>query len=617
MKIQKNFPAITFILFGFGSFINCYSGCEKDSIQTVNLDEVVVTGTKTAVNRNNVPLTLSVVTNDKIENSSESALLPVLSEHVPGLFVTERGITGFGVSTGAAGQISLRGVGGSPNTQVLVLLNGNPQFMGIMGHPLPDAYVASDVEKVEIIRGPASTLYGTNAMGGVINIITKEQKEEGFTANARAMYGSYGTLKYMLNAGFMNKGFHVIASFNHDQTNGYRDSSDFSINNGYLRAGYVLNKHLNIAADFSLSNFDAMDPGPESSFAGYTIDITRGMGAVEANNTFGKTSGSLRFFYNFGEHNITDGFHSIDNNFGIVLYQSFNLIRGNTTTIGYDYKKYGGIAENLKAMNGQGMIFGDTTVWEMAGYANIQQTLFNKLTLNAGFRLENNCVFGNEPVPSGGLAYQATPSTTIKTSVAKGFRSPTIRELYLWAPANASLRPEKMINYEAGVLQKLWKKRMSLELTIFKAEGENLIRTVMGDGGPRNENTGNFSNTGIEFAGSCKVTDRLTFNANYSFISMKEKMPATPRHQFNASGTYHLKKFMFNVSVQHINDLYTQTDPVTIEKYTLLNSRISYTINKYADVFIKGENLTDTRYYINYGYPMPGILAFAGLNLHF
>jgi len=175
---------------------------QNDSIKTINLDEIVVTGTKTAVNRNNVPLTVSVIPMEKIENSSESALLPVLAEQVPGLFVTERGITGFGVSTGSAGQISLRGIGGSPNTQVLILLNGNPQFMGIMGHPLPDAYVASDVEKVEVIRCPASTLYGTNAMGGVINIITRQQNEEGFKANARVMYGSYNTQKYMLNGGF-------------------------------------------------------------------------------------------------------------------------------------------------------------------------------------------------------------------------------------------------------------------------------------------------------------------------------------------------------------------------------------------------------------------------------
>ena len=153
---------------------------------TIQLNEVVVTGNKTEITRNNVPLTISVINSSTIENSNESALLPIISEQVPGVFVTERGTTGFGVASGAAGQISIRGVGGSPNTQVLMLLDGHPQYMGIMGHPLPDSYVASDVERVEIIRGPASILYGSGAMGGVINIITKKQKVDGYALNARA-----------------------------------------------------------------------------------------------------------------------------------------------------------------------------------------------------------------------------------------------------------------------------------------------------------------------------------------------------------------------------------------------------------------------------------------------
>lgn len=141
----------------------------KDNIQdTVSIDEVVITGSKAAVNRNQVPLTVSVINNSQIENQTEWALLPIINNMVPGLFVTERGVTGFGVSTGSAGGITIRGIGNSPNTGVLILLNGSPQYMGIMGHPLPDAYRSADIERVEIIRGPASSLYGSNAMGGVM-----------------------------------------------------------------------------------------------------------------------------------------------------------------------------------------------------------------------------------------------------------------------------------------------------------------------------------------------------------------------------------------------------------------------------------------------------------------
>ena len=159
---------------------------EADSL--INLKGVVISANKIEVNRNSVPLSISVITRDEIEKTSESALLPVLSHRVPGLFVTQKGITGFGVSEGSAGTINIRGVGSG--NKVLVLFDGQPQWAGLFGHSLPDTYVASDVDKVEVIRGPGSLLYGSNAMGGVVNIITRRHKQEGRRTQARIMYGS-------------------------------------------------------------------------------------------------------------------------------------------------------------------------------------------------------------------------------------------------------------------------------------------------------------------------------------------------------------------------------------------------------------------------------------------
>ena len=143
------------------------------SMDTLEIEEVVITGSKVEVARKNIPLTVSLISREELEQSTESALLPILGEQIPGLFVTERGVTGFGVATGSAGQINIRGLGGNPTTRVLILIDGHPQFMGLMGHHLPDTYITSDAERVEVIRGPGSILYGSNAFGGVINIITK------------------------------------------------------------------------------------------------------------------------------------------------------------------------------------------------------------------------------------------------------------------------------------------------------------------------------------------------------------------------------------------------------------------------------------------------------------
>jgi iron complex outermembrane receptor protein len=173
------------------------------------------------------------------------------------------------------------------------------------------------------------------------------------------------------------------------------------------------------------------------------------------------------------------------------------------------------------------------------------------------------------------------------------------------------------MNYEVGVLQYLLKNNLSLELTLFHAKGDNLIQTVIGTGGPRNENTGKFSNTGIEFAGTYRPADFLVFNANYNYISMEDEILATPGQQLSIAGTYKWNKFGVNISVRHIHNLYTQIVPEIVkESYTLLNSRISYSFNKFADIFVKGENLTNKKYNINYGYPMPGFVLIGGLNLH-
>src|SRR3989339_492920 len=175
----------------------------KDTLKSVSLNSVVISANKTKVNRSSVPLTISVLEREDIESGGNSALLPILSQQVPGLFVTQRGVTGFGVSSGSAGEINIRGVG--QGNKVLMLFDGQPQWAGLFGHSLPDLYVSSDVERVEVIRGPGSLLYGSNAMGGVVNIITRKFEGEGRESRARISYGSYNTQKYMVNNGY-NKG---------------------------------------------------------------------------------------------------------------------------------------------------------------------------------------------------------------------------------------------------------------------------------------------------------------------------------------------------------------------------------------------------------------------------
>lgn len=595
--------------------LNVFPQGKEHSIlkDTINLDEVVVTGTTTKVNRRNVPMAVSIVGQRQIAESTETAILPVLNGRVPGLFVTERGIMGFGVSTGAAGQISIRGIGGSPTTGVLMLIDGHPQFMGLFGHPLPDSYVASDIEKVEVIRGPASILYGSNAMGGVINIITKKQTEEGLHGNAHLMYGSYNTQKYMASAGYKKNKFSIFASINHDQTDGHRKNSDFKITNGYTKLGYKINNNLNISSDFSLAHFKATDPGPDTVNAvpGAKLNITRGYWSMALDNNYEKYSGTMKFFYNYGEHKISDGFHSHDNNYGVNVYESAKLLKGNNITIGADYMTYGGDAKNEI----YGTTITDTSIYEAGVYGFVQQTLFNRLTLNAGLRLQDHKIYGHEWIPSGGFAFKVLQNTTWKTSISKGFRSPTIRELFVWNH-NVNLNPETVMNYETGILQSFISNKINIELTGFYVNGDNMIITVPQKG---LLNAGDINNKGIEFAASADVSDNISFNLTYSYTHMKTPVYATPKHNLFASCNYKWNRFRVMVSAQFIDHL--DSDPSvskeSFETYTLLNSKVTYQILKFAELFISSENLLDQKYETNIYYSMPGITAFGGVKMKF
>lgn len=617
--VQKRILIIVLFISAFNSAI-----AQKQKIATIATEDtillkevIVTTGTPVKVNKNNVPMSVTVVTRKQIEESNESALLPVLNGRVPGLFVTERGVTGFGVANNAAGQVTIRGIGENPTTGILILIDGHPQFMGIMGHTLSDSYIAADAEKVEVIRGPASILYGSNAMGGVINIITRKQTEDGLHGNAKLLYGSFNTLKYMASGGYKKDKFSVFVSANHDQTDGHRLHSDFNITNGYLKLGYELSKNTKINTDISIAKFKTTDPGPDTlnAIQGSSLDITRGYWALTVDHDGKHNSGTAKVFYNFGKHDISSGFHSTDANYGLNISQSVRLFKGNYISVGAEHTNYGGKAKQDSG-NGNTMPVIDTTVNETGVYAFIQQTVLNSLTFNAGIRLQNNNVYGTEWIPSGGFAWKLGMSTTWKASVSKGFRSPTIRELFMWNH-NPALDPERVIDYETGILQTFFNRKLSFELTGYIIKGDNLISTgAMG----KLFNGGSVNNKGIEFALNAEPTGQLSLSCTYSYIDMKSPVYATPKQHLYISAAYRWKKLKLSANVQQINELNTQPDPSAspyFQNYTLLNYRFVVTICKYAEVFGSAENLLDQHYETLRYYPMPGTTVFAGINLKF
>lgn len=625
MKINRIF--LSLIVFFTNTFSIVYAESGLFLKDTVSLEGVIVVSTaKTEVNRNRIPFTVSVVDGEMLDASTETGVLSVLSEQVPGLFVTQKGVTGFGVSTGSAGTVNIHGVGGG--NKVLMLFDGQPMWAGIFGHSIADAYVASDAEKVEVIRGPGSLLYGSNALGGVINVITRKADADGIHGRARAMLGSYNTQKYLGSAGYKKDKLNIYSSVNHDRTDGQRDNSEFYITNAYIKANYEFSKNWGASARAIIADFKTVNPGTVAQpMLDNWAKVLRTTYSVALNNRFENMSGSVQAFYNNGKHKINDGyvansqsreylFHSDDYNAGIALFESFRLIDGNLLTIGVDAKQWGGHAWN-DSINGRIGEIIDKKVNEFAGYAVVQQTLFDKLTLNAGIRLENNENYGNEWIPQAGIAYNPSRQSTLKLSASKGFRSPNIREIYMYLPANPDLKPERMNNYDFSWLQSLLDSHLHLELTLFFAQGENMISSTMINGKPLNVNTGKFINRGFDFGLAYNISPDLKFSGNYSFLDSDIKITASPKHKAFASLVWNQGKWTFTPNCQYIAGLYLEDNAPATENYFLLNCNVSCKISPSLAVFLNGENLTDTSYETYAGFPMPGIVVMGGVDWRF
>ena len=480
---------------------------------SVHLDDVIVTGSRVATSLRSLPLSVSVTSGKTIESRLEQSLLPIITEEVPGLFVTGRGVMGYGVSTGAAGGIKIRGVGDSPTTGVLLLIDGHPQYMGLMGHPLPDAYQSIMADRVEVIRGPASTIYGSNALGGVINIITKKPTEDGVKTNLRAMYGSYNTLSSEAGSSIRRGKFSSYLSLGYNRSDGIRENMEFKQYSTYGKAGYDFTSRWKAFADLSLTNFDASNPGNvnEPLMIDNDANVTRGVTSFSLENKYDKTSGALKLFYNFGMHEINDGyqaggaprdylFRSTDNMFGVSLYQAVNLFAGNSVTAGLDLQRFSGHAWNSYLNGRPDVDIVEKGVNDVAGYLNVEQRIFTRLLLNAGVRVDNNSRTGTEWIPSAGISFPASDATVLKAVVSKGFRNPTIREMYMFPTQNPDLDPERLVSYELSYSQKLLDYTLGFDVSIFYINGDNAIQTAMVDEKLLNFNTGKIENYGLELA---------------------------------------------------------------------------------------------------------------------
>lgn len=511
---------------------------------TLRLDEVVVTGTRNTTDIRHLPQTVTVVGRDKLTENERVSVLPTLMEQVPGLMLTSRGVLGYGVSGGGSGGMMLRGISSGAG-QVMMLIDGHPQYNGIYGHSISDTYQTMMAERVEVLRGPASLLYGSNAMGGVVNIVTRSMDTDGSRAYVNLGAGSWGTFQSEAGYGMRRGKLRINASAQYSRSDNHRPHMGFEQYGGFAKVQYDLNVNWRLFADADITHFNASYPGTVTApMLEADQWITRGTVTAGIENHYKRTSGRLSLYDSFGRHKLNDGYNAMNGSpqtrlfrsndalMGVSWYQSAVLWEGSRLTVGFDYQNIYGHAyytsrETGEVLETQNKQSGEERNHEIAGYTDIRQDIFSWLTAEAGLRYDHHTVTGSEWIPQVGIVIRPLRNGELKLMASKGFRNPTMREMYLYPPSNTDLEPERMWSYEVSWKQRLLSRRLHYGVNLFYIDADNIIQTV----NRKNVNTGALRNKGAEIELQYHINRHWSINTNHSWLDMRYPVVSAPKYK--------------------------------------------------------------------------------------
>ena len=606
-------------------FLFVFPPSELSSAQTPEpiLPPVFVTSTRTETPLSQVTTSATVITDKDIQAQQAETVLQVLRT-VPGLDVVQSG------SRGNTTSVFIRG---SESDHVLVLIDGVEANSTTLGAFNFAHLTTENVERIEVLRGAGGTLYGSQAIGGVINIITKKGQgplEAGLSLEggngstnrqALTLRGGAGKLGYSFSAArIASQGFHSV---NDDYRNlAASGRLDYQVTEDAILRGifHFVKTDLGL---FNNNNF-ASQPDPNAREA-----TTQYLGKLEweqkvLKNWDYRISGSM-----FKEH-IKDS-DDVDSCtfFGFPcdsrtrdrfrprtdtgeFQTNYRFEDWSTSTFGVEYKR--------RSADTSGGI--DKAIRNMGYYLQEQfQFLDRRLILIPGVRLDDNQSFGTAWTPSFSTAYLFRETgTKLKAGYAKGFKAPTLNDLFFppafGCPAfgNPNLGPEKSWEVNAGVEQDIISDRVKLGATYFHREVQDMIEARPIPGNPlgcfRAENVGSARFDGVEWTLGIKLLESLSANANYTFLDWDTadgRLPRRPRHRGNINLNYVFDRLNVNASANFVGrrDDFRAASPfgnITKPGYAIFDLASYYSLPwrvpavKDLTLFGKVENLFNKKY---------------------
>ena len=572
----------------------------------IDLNEISISANRVATPLQDVGSSVTVLSQDDISASSEAYVIDFITQ-VPGVNVSQNG------PKGSTSGLTLRGLG---LQYVKVLVDGidigDVSSIPVMANL--SGIMLNEIDRIEILQGSQSALYGSSAIGGVISLTTKKATKDETTLSLEA--GSYGTVSLKAGKTFLSENSDVLVSGSYFSTDGFSAKADGIENDGYSssRMSVIGNYYISDTNSVSVSMFKQDEDGDQDGYDPISFAFIDKTDEVYSNDSLG-VAANLEMNTGSVVRNLHFNFFNIDRFYtGPYNYEGTNLEVSweEKRTVGEGALIYGIVADNertlieglQKAIN-KSHIFSEYIFSDEA-----------KFSFTVSGRASGHSEFGGSSTGRINASYKLDNGTILRSSLGTGYRAPSLYELFAPFYGNSSLQPETSVATDIGVELPFVGDQAALSATIFET---TISERIVYDNNTfaYGQSTESEKRAGYEIGLNYKVNPRSEVNLSFTYTDdgNGNRVQKVPESDFTLSARTELQSGVnLSGSFQSVMGL---EDFVPLPDYNIVSVRGSYPLTENVNVYLRAENIFDTKYQTTSDYGTSGQAFYTGFTAKF